>query len=430
MNWYLAALRKYATFSGRSQRSEYWYFILIYICIYVALVVAGRIAASSSPIAGIGLQLVGAIFSLGMFIPSLAVSVRRLHDTDRSGWWFLIALIPIVGGIVLLIFFVQDSQAGQNRFGPNPKGNADATGSIQSQSGGVSKAVIAVVVGLLAITVLGVLAGVAVPAYQDYTMRVKLTEALGELGGFRTQLAELAKRDVQTATLASSGISLNSRKNFRSLYYDPKTATLIGNLVEPFQGRSIGIQYRRSAGDAAELICGSKNLELKHLPTACQHKIDYLDEAEALAYQRPAEARVPQPATGAQAPPAAAQTQAAPAVLQPVAPSSPPPRMAELPQPVPAAAGPAVANTAELGADARAKPAAVAPVARHTAEFDAEARARARDQLEARRRAETEHELEVRRRLKAQQTECVYKPVMTDEDRAKCGIGSPSNTRP
>lgn len=68
-----------------------------------------------------GIGVLSGIFTLALLIPSLSVSVRRLHDTDRSGWWLLIGLIPLIGGIILLVFFVQDSQTGTYRFGPNPK---------------------------------------------------------------------------------------------------------------------------------------------------------------------------------------------------------------------------------------------------------------------------------------------------------------------
>ncbi len=119
MNWFLVALKKYATFSGRSRRSEYWYFILFYLLICIVLGILDGIIGSSGGASGIG--ILSGIFMLAMFLPSLAVGVRRLHDTDRSGWWILIGLIPLIGAIVLIVFFVQDSQAGENRFGANPK---------------------------------------------------------------------------------------------------------------------------------------------------------------------------------------------------------------------------------------------------------------------------------------------------------------------
>ena len=131
MNWYLEVLKKYAVFSGRSRRKEYWYFALFYLLIFIALGVVDSVVGFFSIEAGIGilgrevlvapLVLVGAIFALLMFIPSLAVGVRRLHDTDRSGWWLLIALIPLGGAIVLLVFLVQDSEPGENQYGSNPK---------------------------------------------------------------------------------------------------------------------------------------------------------------------------------------------------------------------------------------------------------------------------------------------------------------------
>lgn len=119
MNWYIAALKKYADFSGRAQRSEYWYFILFYVLISFGLGLVDWMTGSFNTQSGYGL-LTG-LFGLAMIIPTFSVGVRRLHDTDRSGWWILMALLPLIGSIVLFIFFVQDSQAGENRFGANPK---------------------------------------------------------------------------------------------------------------------------------------------------------------------------------------------------------------------------------------------------------------------------------------------------------------------
>ena len=119
MNGFMTAMRKYAVFSGRSTRSEYWYFVLFLVLIQIGLMIVDTLLGTFNSAAGIG--LLSGIFSLATFIPCLAVSVRRLHDTDRSGWWLLLGLIPVIGGLVLLVFFVQDSQPGTNRFGPNPK---------------------------------------------------------------------------------------------------------------------------------------------------------------------------------------------------------------------------------------------------------------------------------------------------------------------
>lgn len=119
MEWFLVALKKYAVFQGRARRKEYWYFILFYILIYIGLsIIEGMFGGSGSSGQG---GILTAVFTLGMLIPSLSVGVRRLHDTNRSGWWVLISLIPIVGVFILIYFTVQDGQSGTNRFGPNPK---------------------------------------------------------------------------------------------------------------------------------------------------------------------------------------------------------------------------------------------------------------------------------------------------------------------
>lgn len=121
MSWYIEAFKKYAVFSGRSRRKEYWFFVLFNIIVAFILGFIDGLTGSFSMESGFG--LLSAIYTLAAFIPGLAVSVRRLHDTNRSGWWLLLGFIPLVGAIVLIVFFVQDSDAGQNQYGPNPKGN-------------------------------------------------------------------------------------------------------------------------------------------------------------------------------------------------------------------------------------------------------------------------------------------------------------------
>ncbi len=121
MNWYLAVLKKYATFSGRATRSEYWYFTLFNALISIGLIILDRVIGTYNAETAIG--TLSSLYSLAVLIPSLAVSVRRLHDTGRSGWWFLLAFIPLIGALVLIYFMVQDSQAGSNQYGENPKGN-------------------------------------------------------------------------------------------------------------------------------------------------------------------------------------------------------------------------------------------------------------------------------------------------------------------
>ena len=119
MSWFFAALRKYAVFGGRYRRKEYWYFVLFSSIITVLLfIVDGAIGTFDS---SLDLGLLSGIFSLAILIPSIAVSVRRLHDIDRTGWWFLISFVPVIGTIVLLVFAVQDGTPGTNRYGSNPK---------------------------------------------------------------------------------------------------------------------------------------------------------------------------------------------------------------------------------------------------------------------------------------------------------------------
>ena len=116
MNGYLETLKKFADFSGRARRTEYWLFILFSMCIAVLLGVVDFVLGSPG--------IIGLIFAVAILIPSIAVAARRLHDTDRSGWWMLIAFIPVIGTIALLIFLLLDSHASANRFGPNPKAAA------------------------------------------------------------------------------------------------------------------------------------------------------------------------------------------------------------------------------------------------------------------------------------------------------------------
>ena len=113
MNWYLEVLKKYAVFSGRARRQEYWMFVLISILISIGITVIESMIGSPG--------IIGMLYSLAVLIPSLAVGARRLHDTGRSGWWLLIGLVPLIGVIVLIVFFVMDSQEGSNEYGENPK---------------------------------------------------------------------------------------------------------------------------------------------------------------------------------------------------------------------------------------------------------------------------------------------------------------------
>lgn len=118
MNWFVQALKQYATFSGRARRPEYWYFVLIYLLIFIVLSIADAITGSFDADTGIG--LLGGLFALGMLVPWLAVGARRLHDTDRSGWWLLLVLLPVIGPVVLLVFALLRGTEGDNRYGPEP----------------------------------------------------------------------------------------------------------------------------------------------------------------------------------------------------------------------------------------------------------------------------------------------------------------------
>lgn len=119
MNWFVLVLKKYATFSGRARRQEYWMYFLIYFLISVVLMLVDGILHGGDLQSGTG--LLSGLFALGTLLPGIAVGVRRLHDTGRSGWWLLVSFIPFIGGLVLLFFLVRDSQPGDNAWGPSPK---------------------------------------------------------------------------------------------------------------------------------------------------------------------------------------------------------------------------------------------------------------------------------------------------------------------
>src|SRR4029079_11242075 len=117
-------LRKYADFNGRARRSEFWLFALfMWVVEFVLMMLNGGMTmnAGGTPNFGIGFILL-CVFGLAMFIPSLAVAFRRLHDTNRSAWCLLSVRIPFIGALVLIVFYLLDGTPGPNRFGPDPKG--------------------------------------------------------------------------------------------------------------------------------------------------------------------------------------------------------------------------------------------------------------------------------------------------------------------
>jgi uncharacterized membrane protein YhaH (DUF805 family) len=106
----------YVNFSGRAQRSAYWWWALFYFIVLIVAEILDSVIFGS--------PVLYLIITLALLLPTIALGVRRLHDTDRSGWWLLIAFIPLIGAIVLIVFFVQKGTTGPNRFGPDPLGGA------------------------------------------------------------------------------------------------------------------------------------------------------------------------------------------------------------------------------------------------------------------------------------------------------------------
>lgn len=120
MQWYLSVLRKYAVFTGRARRKEYWFFLLFNIIIFFILSLIDNMLGTFNAQTGVG--VLGSIYWLAILIPSIAVGIRRLHDTGRSGWWLLLVFIPVIGSLILLVLMLLNSQPGTNAYGANPKG--------------------------------------------------------------------------------------------------------------------------------------------------------------------------------------------------------------------------------------------------------------------------------------------------------------------
>ena len=124
MEWYLKVMRdNYANFNGRARRKEYWMFTLFFTLFFIASIFIMAILFSSvSESTG---SLIGGILIIGLFlthlVPSLAVTIRRLHDTGKSGWFYLLSFIPYIGGLIIFIFTVIEGDRGDNKYGPDPK---------------------------------------------------------------------------------------------------------------------------------------------------------------------------------------------------------------------------------------------------------------------------------------------------------------------
>ncbi len=116
MQWYLEVLKKYAVFDGRAHRTEFWMFTLVSTIISIVLSILDAILGTN----GSGIGVLGAVYSLAVLPPSLAVSVRRLHDIGRQGLWLLLVLVPIVGWIVLIVWYAKAGDPSPNAWGRNP----------------------------------------------------------------------------------------------------------------------------------------------------------------------------------------------------------------------------------------------------------------------------------------------------------------------
>jgi len=128
MEWMLMPLKRYADFSGRSRRKEYWMFALLQLIVIFAIAIIGGVLGAFSPDASGGMSFGGGLmlglfglYALAIIVPSIAVQVRRFHDQDKSGWFVLLGFIPYIGGIIVLVFMCLDGTKGKNRFGDDPK---------------------------------------------------------------------------------------------------------------------------------------------------------------------------------------------------------------------------------------------------------------------------------------------------------------------
>jgi uncharacterized membrane protein YhaH (DUF805 family) len=118
--WKRVVLENYAVFTGRAGLGEFWWFALASFVIYIGLFIVGGILGAIADFFLVLLSIAYFVYAIGIIIPSLAVAVRRLHDTGRSGWWYFIGLVPFVGWIILLVFLASRGNPGPNEYGPEP----------------------------------------------------------------------------------------------------------------------------------------------------------------------------------------------------------------------------------------------------------------------------------------------------------------------
>lgn len=121
MYWFWLALTKYATFSGRSRRKEFWMFFLFFYLFGIAFTFAGFMLDLAFEFNGLLYLSIYGLFTLFMLIPSMALTVRRLHDIGKSGWFYFVVFIPLIGAIWFLIMMIQNGDVGNNQYGPDPK---------------------------------------------------------------------------------------------------------------------------------------------------------------------------------------------------------------------------------------------------------------------------------------------------------------------
>lgn len=119
MDWYLKVLKNYVGFEGRARRKEYWMFVLFNIIVAIGIAIVDLVLGTSNSLAGMG--LLGGLYNLAILVPSIALGARRLHDIGKSGWWQLIALIPVLGWIVLIVWAATEGARGSNAYGDDPK---------------------------------------------------------------------------------------------------------------------------------------------------------------------------------------------------------------------------------------------------------------------------------------------------------------------
>ncbi len=137
MHWYVAVLARYADFTGRARRTEYWMFTLFSVLVSIALAAVDALLFGTGSFSTLGggvsasftsVGILSTVYAVAVLLPTLGVTARRLHDTDRSGWWILLSLVPIIGGIVLLVFLALEGTRGPNSHGPDPRAVAVPAG--------------------------------------------------------------------------------------------------------------------------------------------------------------------------------------------------------------------------------------------------------------------------------------------------------------